>query len=159
MENIKKNMFWLGLVLTMLCLLFVFPIKNNKGKSMTPALSEDNVSLYINNKIPGVNLKRFDIVYADRKGDNQVIKRVVGLPGEHIEIRGFDIYINGNKIDNPYIIYNTEKPISEPFDNIILEEDEYFLMGDNQAVSRDSRSYGPVKDSEIIGKYLWHMDI
>lgn len=81
------------------------------------------------------------------------------MPGEHIEIRGFDIYINGNKIDNPYIIYNTEKPISEPFDNIILEEDEYFLMGDNQAVSRDSRSYGPVKDSEIIGKYLWHMDI
>lgn len=159
MENIKQNIFWLGIVLTMLGLFWLIPIKNNKGNSMYPAFSADNVALYINHRIPGVDLERFDVVAVDRKDSNGVSKRIVGMPGEHVEIKGFDIYINDKKIDNPYIVYNTERPISEPFDDIVLGKDEYFLMGDNQAVSEDSRLYGPVKSSDIIGKHLLHLDL
>lgn len=81
------------------------------------------------------------------------IKRVIGLPGETVQIVGSDILINGEVLEESY----GKDPIScagvasEP---ITLEENEYFVLGDNRTVSEDSRTFGPVSSENICGKVI-----
>lgn len=108
---------------------------------------------------------RFDVVvfypYGKEEGEYYV-KRVIGLPGETIQIIGDTIYINGEVLEEDY----GKDPITEPGiakDKLTLGKDEYFLMGDNREVSFDSRyeDIGPVKEDLIVGKALvriWPMD-
>lgn len=105
-----------------------------------------------------VDPKRFDVVVFYPYGRNKVdyfVKRVIGLPGETIQIKGNDIYIDGKKIEENYgkdpITY--QGIASEP---LKLGEDEFFLMGDNRKVSYDSRyeDVGPVHRALIEGKAL-----
>lgn len=102
--------------------------------------------------------KRYDIVMFypyGKDAEEYYVKRVIGLPGETIQIKGEDIYINGKVLEEHYgknpIDYSgiAEKPLT-------LAEDEYFLMGDNREVSLDSRyeEVGPVNKNLISGKAL-----
>ncbi|MFA9463885.1 MAG: signal peptidase I [Velocimicrobium sp.] len=108
---------------------------------------------------------RFDVVvfypYGKEEGEYYV-KRVIGLPGETIQIIGETIYIDGEKLQEAY----GKDPITfqgiaaEP---LTLGDNEYFLMGDNRTVSFDSRyqEIGPVKEDMIVGKALvriWPFD-
>ncbi len=80
-----------------------------------------------------------------------LIKRVIGLPGETVDIHDNHVYINGNELDEPYI--NEENSTSQGRNNpVTLGPDEYFVMGDNRNHSRDSRIFGPVNRSTIIGE-------
>ncbi len=101
---------------------------------------------------------RFDVVVFyphGRDHEEYYIKRVIGLPGETIQIIGEDIYINGEILEEDY----GKDPItyagiaSEP---LTLGEDEYFLVGDNRTVSEDSRyaNIGPVAREKIAGKAI-----
>lgn len=79
---------------------------------------------------------------------NIVIKRVIGVPFDHITVNDNMVYINGEKIDEYYLQENeTEGNV-----DLILGENEYFLLGDNRNVSLDSRTTGPVVKADIIGK-------
>lgn len=105
------------------------------------------------------NPKRFDIVvfypYGREDKDDYYVKRVIGLPGETIQIIGSDIYINGEILEENY----GKDPItyagiaSEP---IKLNDDEYFVLGDNRTVSLDSRyeKVGVVDGDLIDGKVI-----
>lgn len=89
------------------------------------------------------------------KEDDYYIKRVIGLPGETIQIIGADIYINGEKLEEHY----GKDPIEDTgiaAVPIVLGEDEYFVLGDNRGNSTDSREIGPVKTKNIAGKVVWH---
>lgn len=89
------------------------------------------------------------------KQDDYYIKRVIGLPGETIQLKGSDIYINGEKLEENY----GKDPIEEDgiaAVPIVLGEDEYFVLGDNRGNSTDSREIGPVKTKNIAGKVVWH---
>lgn len=90
----------------------------------------------------------------DRPGvDPPLIKRVIGLPGETVEIRDTRVYINGRELDEPYI--NEPCSDSRCVDTTWeLAADEYFVMGDNRNRSRDSRSFGPIERSHVIGEAL-----
>ena len=86
------------------------------------------------------------------KSDTNFIKRVVGLPGDKLSVRGGRVYINGELEDddaarpsNTCATCNLEKPITIP-------PDHYFMMGDNRGESADSREWGPVPKKWIIGK-------
>ncbi len=110
-------------------------------------------------------LDRFDVIafYPYGKDVNEYyIKRIIGMPGETVQIKGSDIYINGEILEENY----GKDPItyagiaSEP---IVLGEDEYFVLGDNRTVSLDSRdeSIGAVNKSDIGGKAIlriWPLD-
>lgn len=81
-----------------------------------------------------------------------LIKRVIGLPGDEIKVSDGEVYVNGVKLDEPYVSsYTTGEVYIEK-----LEENMYFLMGDNRTVSLDSRSdsVGPVDGNTIFGKVL-----
>lgn len=100
--------------------------------------------------------KRFDIVvFRPYEIDKEMyyIKRVIGLPGEMVQIIGSDIYINDKLLDEDY---GKDAIVDGGIANekIILGEDEYFLMGDNRNNSKDSRdsSIGAVEKSAIIGR-------
>ena len=86
------------------------------------------------------------------------IKRVVGLGGETVEIRDGDVFIDGSKLDEPYVFAAKPGDPSQPTTVPSVEErwvipaDEVFLMGDHRSNSADSRTFGPVPKEQIIGR-------
>jgi signal peptidase I len=79
------------------------------------------------------------------------IKRVIGLPGETVEIRDGQVFIDSIPIDEPYLF--PEPPQNhKDYGPQELSDDEYLVLGDNRNVSDDSRSFGPIKRDNIIGK-------
>jgi signal peptidase I len=83
----------------------------------------------------------------------EVIKRIVGLPGETIRIDG-SVSVNYRPLKEPYLepwmrTYTAHKRPSEVYR---LGKDEFFVMGDNRVVSEDSRDYGPINEWQVRGK-------
>ncbi|MSS63064.1 signal peptidase I [Lachnospiraceae bacterium WCA-693-APC-MOT-I] len=128
------------------------------GSSMENTLFSDDNLLVEKVSYHFVDPKRFDVVVFypyGRAAGEYYVKRVIGLPGETIQIKGNDIYINGKKIEEHYgkdpITY--QGIASEP---LKLGDDEFFLMGDNRKVSFDSRyeEVGPVHRDLLEGKAI-----
>lgn len=161
-----------GMLYVALFLVCVFVIPNYvvqrakvSGPSMMNTLQDEDNVLVSKISYEVHDPERFDIVvfypYKGReeyKNDKEkqkehFVKRVIGLPGEKIQIIGSDIYINGKKLEEHY----GKDPITDggiANEPITLGEDEYFLMGDNRAVSFDSRfeEIGPIHKDAIDGK-------
>ncbi len=83
-------------------------------------------------------------------GGEDLIKRVVGLPGDEIAVRGGTLYVNGERQIEPYV--NKKFPDRSTFARTTVPEGHYFMMGDNRANSRDSRFFGPVPKKNIEGE-------
>jgi signal peptidase I len=81
--------------------------------------------------------------------DSDLIKRVVGLPGETIEIRNNRVFIDGSPIDEPYL---ADDVLMRRFGPELIPADHYFVMGDNRGSSLDSRSTGPIHGDRIVGR-------
>ena len=129
---------------------------SNIGDSMNPILKNGDVVLVNRFKYDASSPKRGDIIVFKPNGNEHLhsyIKRIIGLPGETIQIKDNSIYINGKILEENYETNEiTDAGLaSEP---IKLAGDEYFVLGDNRQVSDDSRSadIGNVKRSEFEGK-------
>lgn len=139
---------------------FVFYLSTVEGSSMEPTL-EDGEWLFVNKAIYYLDRpQRGDIVILKdpRMGVEQyLVKRIVGLPGETIEIVNYKVHINGEPLDEPYTDVRIENGDYGP---VTLGEDEYFVMGDNRHLdgSMDSRYFGSVSSEYIQGRaefILW----
>lgn len=126
-----------------------------QGPSMQPNF-HDNQFLIVSrvNYLLG-NPQRGDVVVFHYPGntDEDYIKRVIGVPGDIIEIRDTQVYVNDVPLSEPYI----NEPCRESScrdDRWELGPDEYFVMGDNRNRSSDSRSFGPVLREYIVGEVL-----
>ena len=119
------------------------------GDSMKNTLKNGDILLLY--KLSSIN--RFDIIVLDEEKDNEkIIKRVIGMPGETVAIKKGKIYINDKVIDDEYAYGETSD-----FDKVTLRDDEYFILGDNRLISKDSRYFGPIKDNEIKGKIVFRL--
>ena len=141
-KNIKELLPYI-VILIVIGLIRTFiatPIRVN-GNSMYQTLNGKEYMIL--NKLGKID--RYDIVVVKTE-DEELIKRVYGLPGEKIAIEEGNIYINDKKISDIYAYGNTSS-----YEAITLGEDEYFVLGDNRVVSLDSRIIGPIKEENIEG--------
>ena len=156
----------IGLLIGILLVVFVIQRNDVYGSSMEPTLySGDAVFVEMISVYTG-NFDRGDIITIDAKGmegyshDENLIKRIVGLPGETIKIADGNVYINGQLLDeSDYLPAGTKTYVgaegqSRGYDEMTLGPDEYYCMGDNRGGSNDSRRMGPFKKSQIDAKVL-----
>ena len=131
------------------------------GASMYPTLH--NGDRMVLSKVGDIH--RFDVVILKAPDENvEYIKRVIGMPGDTVEMKSGVLYINGKKVDPPFI--NTEALAKQTvfIDDFTLEsltgeskvpEGKYFVLGDNRGVSKDSRMIGFIDRSAIEGKAVF----
>lgn len=127
-----------------------------EGTSMEPNLHNGQYVLV--NKTAywfGSNPSRGDVIVfqspdqAPNQTPNDLIKRVIGMPGDTVEVkRDGTVYVDGEILEEPYLSSN----ISGLFGTWVIPPDEYFVMGDNRGVSNDSRAIGTIPRENIIGK-------
>jgi signal peptidase I len=149
----------IGLALVIIVFLYQ-PVKV-EGTSMAPLLS-DQERIFINKFVYRFEpIERGDVVVfwypLDRT--KSFIKRVVGLPGEMVEIRQGAVYVNGKAVPEPYVPPQYED-LSD-FGPVRVPKDSYFVMGDHRISSNDSRVFGPVASRFIYGRAVfayWPVD-
>ena len=115
---------------------------------------------FTNLRLPAVRLpKRGDVIvfiYPEDKSKD-FIKRLVGLPGDLVEIKGGSIYINdklaSEEIFNQIYYYNRGQ-LALPGQKMVVPMDNYFVLGDNSATSKDSRYWGFVPKNNLLGKAM-----
>jgi signal peptidase I len=91
------------------------------------------------------------IVFAFPKDPTRdFVKRVIGVPGDRVEIREGTVFVNGEALDEPYITDHDSSDMRE----MTLQDKQYFVLGDNRRGSNDSRNWGPVPEENILGK-VW----
>ena len=127
------------------------------GNSMSPLLNSNDVVL-INQLVYDLGTpSRFDVVVFEREDRKMNIKRIIGLPGETVQIIDGQVFINGQLLEMEGIQEPKKIALAGLAENPVeLGEDEYFLLGDNRDSSEDSRfsNVGNVKGTQIIGK-VW----
>jgi signal peptidase I len=151
---------YLAISLMIILFLRAFVIQHVRvsGSSMEPTLHDRQHLLIEKVSYKFQDVKRFDVIvfqpYADDK-DLFYIKRVIGLPGETIKIENNTIYINDKVLNDPY---NGDAYIDAKLakDTILLGPEDYFVLGDNREVSKDSREkeIGLLTYDSIIGKAM-----
>lgn len=121
------------------------------GPSMNPNFSSVSAQ-YMYWNFDKDDIERFDIIEADNPETTFgfVLKRIIGLPGEHIQITNDVLSVNGKIVEQPFDYIPADYEYSE---DIILGENEYFVMGDNRANSNDSRFFGPITKEQIKTLY------
>ena len=158
LELVSNNTFayrvlndWLKPMLIALgCVLVInlfFPRYAVLGHSMEPGLHENDRLFVSNVEVITNSISRGEIVVLFAPGDNEiVVKRVIGLPGETVDIYDGIVRINGAILYESYI-----RERARFRGHWEVGENEYFVLGDNRNASRDSSEYGPVSISRISG--------
>lgn len=158
-KNLFSNILWIAGVLLAVILIVEFVGQRTKvdGRSMEPMLQDGDQLIVDKISYRFRDPERFDIIIFPYHGNGSkktyYIKRIIGLPGETIQIVDGKIYIDGEVLEEDYgkEVMEESGRASQP---IVLGDDEYFVLGDNRNNSKDSRveSVGNIKRSDIIGR-------
>ena len=117
---------------------------------MVPTL-EDKQILLLNKFDYKLNkIERYDIVVI-KVGDSEIIKRVIGIPGETIEYKNNALYINGHEEETIYNFDTDDFTLKSICNCDKIPQDKYLVLGDNRAVSSDSRIMGLIDKEDILG--------
>lgn len=123
-----------------------------QGASMEPNFQNGNYLVVDIVSYRFENPSRGDVIVFHYPGNRALfyIKRIVGLPGDKIDLSEGNIFVNGVKLDEKYLPGTT---VTDAFtkSEFVLEPDKYFVMGDNRSASFDSRSWGPLERGDIVG--------
>lgn len=147
----------LAALVAMLITTYVVSAYRVRGDSMYPVLLNKERILVSKIAVKRGAIKRHDIVVLYKPYDEgkSIIKRVVGLPNEIIEIKSGDLYINHKKVPEPYISRENRLGANINMGAIKIRDKHYFVMGDNRSISVDSRSFGAVPGNYIFGKAIF----
>ena len=159
-SNAKSILEWVGvivgaLLVALLIKTFLLQSFYIPSRSMEPTLRIGDRVLVnkLSYKVHDIN--RGDIVVFERPKDEppdaikDLIKRVIGLPGETVSTQNGQVYIDGRPLDEPYLPAGT---VTDNLPPTKVPDDEVFVMGDNRGDSRDSRYFGPIDEGLIVGR-------
>ena len=140
-----------AILIALLINVFVGQATRVEGQSMEPNLHSNQRLVVEKLSYRFHGPQRFDVVVLKlpSQGDELLIKRVVGLPGETVEIRDGHVYVDGAELDEPFL---TEETRAGRRDHITVPPLHVYVLGDNRNHSNDSRSFGPIPIDDIIGR-------
>ena len=151
----------ISLAISAFIIIFLYQPVKVEGTSMMPSLV-DQERIFVNKFVYRLEpIERGDIVVFRYPYDpsKSYIKRVIGMAGDHIRIDAGQVYVNGEALDESYV--PSEYVDSRTFQEVVVPEDFYYVLGDHRSMSDDSRNFGPVNQSFIYGKAVfgyWPMD-
>lgn len=154
---------WVGVivgavVIALLIKTFVVQAFQIPSPSMEPTLQDGDRVLVNKLSYRTGDIGRGDVVVFSRPDDlsagpgdpTELIKRVVGLPGDELQTRDGDLYVNGRLLEEPYLDPDsTTAGLEVPF---TVPEDQIFVLGDNRTDSTDSRSFGAIPTDSVLGR-------
>ena len=145
----------ISLGISVFIIVFLYQPVKVEGTSMLPGLA-DQERIFINKFAYRFEaIERSDLVVFRYPGDpsKNYIKRIVGVPGDRIEIRNGAVLVNGSRLVEPYLPaqFRDERSMGE----IVVPAGNYFVLGDHRNLSSDSRDFGPVERGAIFGKAVF----
>lgn len=128
-----------------------------KGLSMFPTYHDAEFLLTEKVTYRFNDPKRGDVVVfkAPPDDEEEFIKRIIGLPGDQVMVREGRVYINGELLEEDYIatdVFTSGGTYARDGQTVTVPEGEYLVMGDNRPHSHDSRNFGPIRKSKIVGR-------
>ena len=145
-----------------LCLFFVFfSFRKVEGYAMMPQLKNNDVML-IRKKS---SFKRFDVIFF-KKGLKGDFSRIIGFPGEKVSLTDDTLFINDEPMDEKYLVeqindaqikdklFTEDIDLTEQYQGSRIPPDTYLVLSDNRPYANDSREYGVISSSEILGKVV-----
>lgn len=159
MKNKTKYLISLLLVISVLIILVCskltpFDISMSVGDSMLPTMSDRNITVSVKD-IDEIERNKIYNMYEPKTG-SQIVKRVVAIEGDTIEIKDGKLYVNNEEDTSAFsdsVDYSVHNGLS-----VTLDKDQYFVLGDNRPVSIDSRYFGPVDKRYFISKVIFSLD-
>lgn len=155
---IRRRGFFNEVMETLLLVLAIYVLVNLstarfvvEGRSMEPNFHTNEYIIVSRLAYILGDPQRGDVVVFHREPGRDFIKRVVGLPGELVEMREGKVYINGKPLNEPYVESLCRSSTCKQR-SWQLGKDEYFVLGDNRNASQDSHDFGAIKREQIVGK-------
>lgn len=156
MKWIKELWIYIAIIVIVVLLrsFVITPIRVNGG-SMHPTLVNGQILLL---EKFDKKYHRFDIVVIDYKQENEkIIKRIIGVPGDHITYKDNVLYVNNKKVEENFShAYMYDFDI-EALGSYNVPENTYFVLGDNRTISKDSRYIGFINEKDIQGKAVFSL--
>ncbi len=153
----------LSALMALVVILFLYQPVKVEGTSMMPGL-QDNQRVFINKFVYRFgfgDVERGDTVVFWFPGDptKSYIKRIIGLPGDTVDVRAGVVYLNGTRLAEPYVPDEYRDRIS--VGPVRVPAGQFFVLGDHRSSSNDSRNWGPVPKEAIYGRAVfayWPLD-
>jgi signal peptidase I len=141
----------LGLILVGLSILVVKPVRVS-GISMEPTYHNGSFNFINRAAYWWSEPKRGDVVGYSFTGQHAMLfKRIIGLPGETVQLREGRVFIDGELLEEPYLVHRIRwntKPVT-------MKADEYYLIGDNRGMPQENHDFGRGSRRKIVGKASW----
>lgn len=161
-DNVKSliEIVVIAAVVLVMFIYVIIPVRI-KGSSMENTLNEGNIAFINAIGSHNGNVDRFDVVVLNcEQLDERIIKRVIGLPGDHIVYKDDQLFINGEYVEETFLDKKFIEDSKEKYGvsfftydfEVTVGEDEIFAMGDNRLRSTDSRELGCFTFDDVIGK-------
>lgn len=145
------------IVLVVLLRTFIITPVIVSGDSMKPNFHDGELLLVRKIGYNSSSIKRFDVVVV-KNNEEEIIKRIIGLPGEHISYKNNKLYVNDELINETYDFRDTEDfNLEEICTCSNIPEGKYLVLGDNRPVSKDSRTIGLIDEKDIVGKAVFRI--
>lgn len=159
MKNIIKELLPYVLILGGVILIRTFIVTPVivSGDSMKPNLHNGDLLLERKINYNSTNIKRFDIVVI-KEGKEEIIKRIIGLPGEYISYKNNKLYVNDKVLEENFDFRKTNDfNLEEICSCNSIPEGKYLVLGDNRPISKDSRMIGLIDEKDILGKAVYRI--
>ena len=155
----------IALVLVLVITNFIAKSYTVRGDSMYPTLKDGEKVIVNMIGFKTGGLEKGNVIVFHANKDSDYVKRVIGMPGDSVEYKHDQLYVNGKKVKEPYLDYNEKhksydeitgsfkvKNLPNSNGSNTIPKNKLLVLGDNREVSKDSRSFGLIDEDQVVGK-------